>query len=34
MQGLIEAYTVLKRAGATRVITYGALEIARELRAS
>ncbi|MCC2279482.1 hypothetical protein LKL35_29230 [Streptomyces sp. ET3-23] len=34
MKGLIEAYTVLKRAGATRVITYGALEIARELRAS
>lgn len=34
MKGLIEAYTVLKRAGADRVITYGALEIARELRAS
>ncbi|MFG2209976.1 hypothetical protein ACIQK6_24030 [Streptomyces sp. NPDC091682] len=34
MKGLIEAYTVLKRAGASRVITYGALEIARELRAS
>ncbi|GAB2907994.1 hypothetical protein GCM10022245_49410 [Streptomyces mayteni] len=34
MKGLIEAYTVLKRAGATRIISYGALEIARELRAS
>lgn len=34
MKGLIEAYTVLKRAGATRVITYGALDIARQLRAS
>ncbi|MCN9244508.1 hypothetical protein NGF19_27625 [Streptomyces sp. RY43-2] len=34
VKGLIEAYTVLKRAGATRVITYAALEIARELRAS
>ncbi|MER5971828.1 hypothetical protein ABT112_19200 [Streptomyces sp. NPDC002055] len=32
--GLMEAYTVLKRAGADRVITYGALEIARALRAS
>ncbi|WP_433854778.1 hypothetical protein [Streptomyces kronopolitis] len=32
--GLIEAYTVLKRAGATRIITYGALEIARELKPS
>ncbi|MEU8586919.1 hypothetical protein AB0C59_07920 [Streptomyces sp. NPDC048664] len=32
--GLIEAYTVLKRAGASRIITYGALEICRELRAS
>ncbi|MFE7542967.1 hypothetical protein [Streptomyces platensis] len=34
MTGLIEAYTVLKRAGATRVITYGALEIARQLKGS
>ncbi|MFJ2814319.1 hypothetical protein [Streptomyces sp. NPDC087294] len=34
MKGLIEAYTVLKRAGATRIITYGALEIARELKGS
>ncbi|MFF3692068.1 hypothetical protein [Streptomyces sp. NPDC002221] len=34
VKGLIEAYTVLKRAGADRIITYGALEIARELRAS
>ncbi|MEU2431064.1 hypothetical protein ABZ611_16400 [Streptomyces sp. NPDC007861] len=34
MKGLVEAYTVLKRAGATRIITYGALEIARELKAS
>ncbi|MFQ6147072.1 hypothetical protein ACLMNJ_29085 [Streptomyces seoulensis] len=34
VKGLIEAYTVLKRAGATRVITYGALEIARELKAA
>ncbi|MFI9205328.1 hypothetical protein [Streptomyces sp. NPDC053048] len=34
VRGLIEAYTVLKRAGADRIITYGALEIARELRAS
>ncbi|MBP0457464.1 hypothetical protein [Streptomyces montanisoli] len=34
VKGLIEAYTVLKRAGASRVITYGALDIARELRTS
>ncbi|MGG2462802.1 hypothetical protein ACO0M4_23790 [Streptomyces sp. RGM 3693] len=34
VKGLMEAYTVLKRAGADRIITYGALEIARELRAS
>ncbi|MFI5763928.1 hypothetical protein ACIA8F_23685 [Streptomyces sp. NPDC051563] len=34
MRGLIEAYTVLKRAGADRIVTYGALEIARDLRAS
>ena len=34
MRGLIEAYTVLKRAGAGRIITYGAWEIARQLRAS
>lgn len=33
MRGLVEAYTVLKRAGADRIITYGALEIARVLRA-
>lgn len=32
VRGLIEAYTVLKRAGAYRVITYGAAEIARVLR--
>ncbi|MGW2919549.1 hypothetical protein ACWDBF_17045 [Streptomyces angustmyceticus] len=34
MKGLIEAYTVLKRAGADRIITYGAIDIARQLRAS
>ncbi|MFF0381405.1 hypothetical protein [Streptomyces sp. NPDC004286] len=34
VRGLLEAYTVLKRAGAGRVITYGALELARELSAS
>ncbi|MFI9645316.1 hypothetical protein ACIHAA_03325 [Streptomyces sp. NPDC052040] len=33
VRGLIEAYTVLKRAGAARIITYGALDIAREIRA-
>ncbi|WP_158564898.1 hypothetical protein [Streptomyces sp. AC1-42W] len=32
--GLVEACTVLKRAGAARIITYGALEIARVLRGS
>lgn len=32
--GLIEAYTVLKRAGAARIVTYGALEIARVLKGS
>ncbi|MFE0771928.1 hypothetical protein [Streptomyces sp. NPDC058861] len=34
MKGLIEAYTVLKRSGAARVISYGALEIARQLTAA
>ncbi|AXG77198.1 hypothetical protein [Streptomyces paludis] len=34
VKGLVEAYTVLKRAGAARVVTYGALEIARALRTS
>lgn len=34
VKGLIEAYTVLKRAGADRIITYGAMGIARELRGS
>ncbi|MEV0437822.1 hypothetical protein AB0I84_00600 [Streptomyces spectabilis] len=31
---LVEAYTVLKRVGATRIITYAAPEIARSLKAS
>ncbi|MGA6169082.1 hypothetical protein ACPEIF_02330 [Streptomyces sp. NPDC012600] len=31
---LVEAYTVLKRAGATRIITYAALEMARHLKVS
>ncbi|MFJ3660739.1 hypothetical protein ACIPPM_09735 [Streptomyces sp. NPDC090119] len=34
VRGLLEAYTVLKRAGAGRIITYGALELAREISAS
>ncbi len=34
MRGLLEAYTVLKRAGADRIITYGALDLARLLKAS
>ncbi|NXY93827.1 delta-aminolevulinic acid dehydratase [Streptomyces sp. BR123] len=32
--GLLEAYTVLKRSGASRILTYGALDLARRLRAS
>ncbi|MYU48309.1 delta-aminolevulinic acid dehydratase [Streptomyces sp. SID7803] len=34
LSGLVEAYTVLKRAGADRIITYGAMEIARRLKGS
>ncbi|MFJ3637647.1 hypothetical protein [Streptomyces sp. NPDC090112] len=34
VKGLMEAYTVLKRSGADRIITYGALDIARVLKAS
>ncbi|MER6314654.1 hypothetical protein ABT237_12905 [Streptomyces sp. NPDC001581] len=34
VKGLIESYTVLKRAGAARIITYGALDIARALKPS
>lgn len=34
VRGLMEAYTVLKRAGADRIITYGAVDIARRLRPS
>ncbi|MGF0168076.1 hypothetical protein OH717_01980 [Streptomyces albidoflavus] len=34
VSGLMEAYTVLKRSGAHRIITYGAIEIARVLRSS
>lgn len=34
VRGLIEAHTVLKRAGANRIVTYGALQIARELSSS
>lgn len=34
VSGLVEAYTVLKRAGADRIITYGAMEIARRLKGS
>ncbi|MFI1655583.1 hypothetical protein ACH4ZU_11850 [Streptomyces sp. NPDC020472] len=33
-RGLVESYTVLKRASADRIITYGALDIARQLTAS
>ncbi|MFB6905954.1 hypothetical protein ACFCWB_16970 [Streptomyces bacillaris] len=34
VSGLVEAYTVLKRAGADRIITYGAVDIARRLKPS
>ncbi|MER8234133.1 hypothetical protein [Streptomyces sp. NPDC094049] len=34
LRGLVESYTVMKRAGAARIMTYAALDIARLLTAS
>ncbi|MEW1694451.1 hypothetical protein [Streptomyces sp. NPDC091278] len=34
VRGLIESYTVLKRAGAAKILTYAALDIARHLTAA